>query len=1181
MRIEMLSPVRWSVFAACCLGAAVHPVWGQVASGEITGVVKDQAGTAVPGATVTVTNLETNRRVVRASTGDGLFTAPGLPPGQYRIDVHLEGFRPVRRDGIRLSTGEQVRLDFDLVVGDVREQVVVTADAPMLRAETASLGTVVEHDQVVRLPLNGRSFITLASLAPGVALPPTSQLPRINGGRPRTNEYLFDGISVLQPEPGQIAFFPVIDAIQEFKIESNSPPAEFGRFNGGVVNLTTRAGSNAFHGTGFEFLRNEALNARNVFQTGGTVTPAYRRHQFGGTFGGPIARDRTFFFVDYQGQRQSIGRTVISTVPTVLQRQGIFTESIAGRVPAIYDPVTTTGSIRTLFPNGAIPPGRVDQVALSLLQRYPLPTAAGTANNYRRTANETDDQDQWDARIDHRFGSKSDQVFGRLSYFRDRAVPVTPLPDGSGVTSGTLGPQDTTAWAFASSYQRAFGVNRLNELRVGDTRRTVARTAAQLTASAGAALSIPGIPATARFPNTLPTFAISGYQQLGSPASTASDFDTGVREVADVFTWLKGRHTLKAGLDFRWERLNAIQPPSPTGSFSFNAIGSDLPGVTNTGTPLASFLLGQVQTFSIDLQRAPIQERARVQEYFIQDDWKVSGRLTINAGLRYTLNFPSTEINGQTAVFDLASQVLEYPGTAPVRPLKKNNFGPRLGAVYRTSDRTIVSAGYGLVWIEMAGITTPFTTPTFPFLQTVSQRALDTISPAFVLQNGPSVSPISPIPTAGLGQGVFAVDGTLGSGYVQQWNVSVQRELTPNTTIEAAYVGSHITHVGIPDTNVNQLTVEQLAQGTALLQRVPNPFFGIIPRSSSLGDPTIPVAQLLKPFPEYTTVSRYRNNVGTTRYHGLELSLRQRFSHGVSYSIAYTRSKLVDDASSVFDASILTAPIANYPVADSFNRALERDYSTGDIPHLFVSSLVWEVPVGEGRPRRLRGVLGAIANDWSLSSLVTLESGVPVAVTQTTNFNQFAGFGVQRPNRVGDPALPAARRTAAQWFNTAAFTVAPQFTIGSASRNPVRGPSYRNVDAALTRRIPVHGARAIEVRAEVFNLLNTANLGTPNAVLGSANFGTITTAFDPRVIQLALKFCSDNDDLFGTLGVLPGDRSPRRSRSARRKKLPVATTRSPGCTPETTSTCSPDVSPGCTSRSMNLPVSVGSARYTT
>jgi hypothetical protein len=352
---------------------------------------------------------------------------------------------------------------------------------------------------------------------------------------------------------------------------------------------------------------------------------------------------------------------------------------------------------------------------------------------------------------------------------------------------------------------------------------------------------------------------------------------------------------------------------------------------------------------------------------------------------------------------------------------------------------------------------------------------------------------------------VFAVDATLGSGYVQQWNASVQRELAPNTTIELAYVGSTITHVGIPDSNLNQLTVDQLALGGALLQRVPNPYFGLIPRSSSLGDPTIPVAQLLKPYPEYTTVSLYRNNVGTTRYDGLELSVRQRMTRGLSYSIAYTRSKLTDVASAVFDASILTGPVANYPIADSHNLTGERDYSSGDIPHVLVSSLVWDLPAGTGRARQLHGIRGVLVNDWTATMIATIQSGMPIAVTQATNFNAFAGFGVQRPNLVGNPTLPADQRTPAHWFNTAAFTVAPPFTLGSASRNPVRGPGYRDVDLALMRRVPVVGGNGLEIRAEVFNLFNTANFGTPAAVLGAANFGTITSALDPRVVQLAVK----------------------------------------------------------------------------
>jgi hypothetical protein len=1094
-----------SLWIVVCVASALLvvavPARAQVGAGQVTGVIADAQGAPVPGATVTATHQGTGVARPAVSSSGGVYTVPVLPPGVYAVDVTLAGFRPARQDRVRVETGVTIRLDFTLAVGSVSEAVTVTADTPALRA-TASLGQVVSDEKVVALPLNGRSFITLASLVPGVALPHGSQLPRINGGRPRTNEYLFDGVSVLQPEPGQVAFFPVVDAIQEFKIETNSLPAEFGRFNGGVINLTTKSGTNALHGTGFEFFRHESLNARNVFAAANATTPQFRRNQFGGVLGGPLVRNRTFFFVDYQGQRQNIERTVLSTVPTLAQRQGVFTQNI-------YDPSTTTptaagGFTRTQFPSNTIPIGRMDPVARALLQRFPEPTSAGAANNYRRTASEVDDQDQWDARVDHRFGAGGDRVFARLSNFRGRFDPVTPLPEGSGTTSGTLGPQVTVSWAFASSYQRAFSSHLLNELRVGDTRRTVQRDAAQLATSAGSALSIPGIPSTARFPNTLPTFTIAGYQILGSPINTASDFNTSVTEIADTLTWVKGGHTIKAGFDWRWERLNVIQPPSPTGSFAFNQIGSDLPGTSNTGAPLASFLLGQVQTFSIDLQNSEIEERASFQEYFIQDEWKVSDRFTISPGLRYTLNFPSTEINGQVAVLNLQTQLLEYPGDEPVRPLKKNNFGPRLGLAYRATDRTLLSAGYGLVWIEMAGITTPFTTPTFPFLQTVSQRSLNSITPAFVLQDGPSVAPIEPTPTAGLGQGVFSVDGTLGSGYVQQWNGAVQRELTSTISVEVGYVGSTITHVGIPDTNLNQLTPEQLALGTVLQQTVPNPFFGIIPRSSSLGDPTISRAQLLKPYPQYTTVSLYRNNVGTTEYRGLTTKLEQRLSRGLSYLVSYTRSRLMDDASSVFDASILTGPVANYPVADSFDRRRERDYSTGDIPHIFVASAVWDIPMGAGRARQGRGIVGALANDWSVAVVVIKQSGIPVAVTQA-NLNAFAGFGTQRPNLVGDPELPADERTPARWFNPAAFAQAPIFTLGSASRNPIRGPGYENVDLAISRRVPLRAGRAFELRAEAFNVLNTPPFGAPGATFGTPAFGVIASAGDPRVVQLAVK----------------------------------------------------------------------------
>ena len=505
---------------------------------------------------------------------------------------------------------------------------------------------------------------------------------------------------------------------------------------------------------------------------------------------------------------------------------------------------------------------RFDAVAANLLSRYPLPTSSGTANNYRRTAHESNDQDQFDVRIDQRLREGGDHAFARLSSFSDRFDPVTPLPDGSGVVSGTSGPQRTLSHSMAASYNAVLSNSLHNELRFGDTRRHVDRHAARLDG------------------HILPTYAIAGYQQLGSPANTETDFATGAATHEHAVVGPRSSH------DQGWTRFPVVAARRRAATLPCRALPVQHALHRSAWRPqhrcpLASFLLGQVQSFSIDLQSQQIRNRARMQEYFVQDDWRATDRLTVNAGLRYTLNFPSHEEHDQSAVFNLETRQLEYLGRdghpRTARRLHKNNFGPRFGIVGRVTERTVVRAGYAVVWIEQAGITTPFTTPSFPFLQTVTQRTLDNLTPAFVLAEGPgAIAPVPPTPTAGLGQGVFAVDRELGSGYVQQWNVSSQRELWRGAALEVAYVGSKITRVGIPDTNLNQLTVEQLALRSALLQRVPNPYFGLVPASSTLGESTITRAQLMKPYPQYTTVSLYRNNVGNTNYHGLTAKLEQR-----------------------------------------------------------------------------------------------------------------------------------------------------------------------------------------------------------------------------------------------------------------------------------------------------------------
>lgn len=1098
---------------------------GQSGTADLTGIVSDSAGAVLSAAKVTATNAQTGVATDTRSGAGGVYVFTNLHPSVYAVTAEAVGFQKLVRTGVTLVTGERTRVDFKMIVGSVAESVTVSGDAPLLQTESGSITQSIDNEKIVELPLNGRTFVQLATLSPGVMLPPGTQLPRINGGRPRTNEYLFDGISALQPEPGQVVFFPIIDSIQEFNVQTNGVPAEFGRFNGGVVNLSTRSGTNGFHGSVYEFFRNEGLNARNYFASAPQTKPEFRRNQYGAALGGPIAKNHTFFFLDYQGMKQAIGTVRTSTVPTVLERQGNFTELYGSTNAVLFDPATTVsvpgGATRSPFaPTNVIPGDRIDPAALVALNRYPLPTKSGTANNFTLVGNDQDHQNQFDARLDRKFSDRN-QTFGRYSYFHDVDQPVPFLPDGSGnITTGFIGLTDTLGQQAVGSYIHTFSSKTLNDLRFGYTRRSFQRRGVQLGSSPSDSLQIPGIPTNGAFNNALPLFNIAGYQQIGSPSNTNSDFRTDVTELVDSVSHLVGNHAIKFGLDFRWERLDVIQPPNPTGSFTFSQLFTNLPATATAkatgGDPLASFLLGQVQTFSIDLQGKILRPRAHIQEYFVQDDWKATRRLTLNAGVRWTLNFPSTEVDNQGAVFNTNTQQLDYlgkdgyPNTA--RELHWHDLAPRLGLSLMLRDKTVLRAGYGLVWIEQTGITTPFTAPQFPFLQTTSQRTLDSIHPAFVLSTGPSVAPIPLTPDAGLGQGVFTVNRDLGSGYAQQWNLAVQHELTRNISFEVAYVGSHTTHVGIPDVNINQLTVDQLATGAPLLTKVANPFFGQIPRSSSIGDPTIPAGQLLKPFPEFLTVAPYRNNVGSTVYHGLEAKLEQRLSHGLSYLVSYTHSKLIDTASSVFDASILTGPIGNYPVADSFNLSRERDSSTGDIPNVFVASSTWEVPVGPRHGLNPSGVWGVLANGWQITGVVLLQSGMPFAITQTTNFNSFAGFGVQRPNVVASPNLPSDQRSPDKWFNTVAFQEAPQFALGNASRNPVRGPNYRDADIALIKHTQLREQVDLEFRAEVFNLTNTPAFAQPNGVLppstqtSQSAFGAITaTASDPRVIQFGLK----------------------------------------------------------------------------
>ena len=1115
------------VFLLICVSSRFAPAQN---AGSLRGRVLDPSTRAIAGAEVTATEQATGTARAGVTSAAGEFRLDQLLPGRYRVEVQAPGFTRLVRRNITLTTGTTSDVDLTLAVGASDQVVTVSADAPLLQTATSDIQTAVPQASIVGLPLNGRNFVQLATLAPGVSLPPGTLLPRINGGRPRTNEYLFDGISALQPEPGQVAFFPIIDDIQEFTVESNNVPAEFGRFNGGVVNLSTRSGSNTVHGSLYEFFRNEQLNARNYFATADARRPEYRRNQFGATLGLPILRNRLFFFGGYQGQQQAIGITRISTVPTLAERQGNF----AG-VAHIFDPNRTVFSngayTRPEFPNDVIT-RPFDPAAAALLARIPAPTSTAAANNYSRTANDADHQNQFDARMDANLGH-ADRAFGRYSYFHDVENPVSPFPEGSGAITGSVtgtgnvsGLSNVLGQQAVLNETHTFSPHILNDARVGYTRRSNNIAGVSLPGSSSSALGIPGIPAGSAFANALSLFTFTGFQQLGSSASVFSQYQTGVWELIDTVQIDAGRHAFKFGGDLRWYQLNAIAPPSPTGSFAFTTTGTNQQGLTlpptdkrTNGNALASFLLGQGDTFSIDLQSSTIRPRDNIQEFFAQDDWRATPQLTLNLGVRYTLHHPSTEKSNQGAIFNLGTQQLQYLGVGgfskSARELHYGNFAPRLGFAYRVTPRTVIRSGFGIVFIDQSGATTPFTTPQFPFIQNVRQATQDSINAAFALSSGPTVQPIALTPYAGLGQSVYTANRELGSGYVQQWNFAVQRELTPNLSFEIAYVGSHIVHVGTPDANLNQIPISQLpaestAAGLAALKalqaKVKNPYFNQIPASSALGQPTIAAAQLLKPYPRFQHIAAYRNNTGTTNFNALEAKVEQRLSGGLSLLLSYTHSKLIDEASSVFSSTVFSSPSSNSLVGADYARPyLERDSSTGDVPNVASLSGLYQLPAGRGHRFASGGVPSAVLGGWNLNAVASLQSGMPLAVTMATNDYAFAGIVTRRPDLIAPPALPPDARTPVRFFNTAAFA-APIAVVGTASRNPVRGPAYRDLDLAAIKHTALSERLDLEFRAEIFNITNTPAFAQPNGSFGTAAFGSITaTTTDPRVVQFALR----------------------------------------------------------------------------
>jgi hypothetical protein len=1049
------------------------PVWSQAGKAELFGTVVDPSGLPVQSAKVLARQSATGLDIKVSTNERGQYHLLGLAVGGYVLSVQRDGFETYLRSGIVLRMGDQTLLEVRLQLGQSSQDIKVTSRTTLLEMTTGTVSYHLNRKEVETLPLDGRNFIHLIALSPGVALPGGgSLLPRINGSRPRTNEYLYDGISVLQPEPGQVAFYPVIDAMEEFKLNINAYSPEYGRSNGGTVMVIGKSGGNDFHGSLFEFIRNEDLNARNYFAPSGPK-PEFRRNQFGLAIGGPIRKNRTFFFTDWQGTRLRTGITRQSVVPTVVEKAGVFAS-------AIYDPST---SPKSPFPANTIPVNRFDPIAVQVIKHYPDPNLTGP-NNYRRTAVEPDRQGQFDGRIDHVLNSRH-RAFARGSYLRDDDHPVTFLPDGSGaLTTGVIGQAITRGHGVSTEYDWALSPTILNQARFGYTRRAVQQSSLQ-----DGGITVPGAPVST-FPLTLPIFTVTGYQQIGPSSAANSNFTTSVTQYLDTLSVVHGRHTFKLGTDIRREALDIINPSNPTGAYAFTTTGSNA-SLGGGGNAFASLLLGQVNSYTVDIQKQALRERAHIAEFFAGDEWTVSRRLTLNIGTRYTLNFPSTEVSNQGAVFNLKTQLLDFPETA--RKLECCNLGPRVGLAYRFGDSWVVRSGYGMVWFEQTGITTPFTLPQFPFVQTLGQQSLDNINPAFILSKGPSVQVSSPNPNSGLGQGVFGADRNVSSGNSQQWNLTVQKTIGKDINLELGYLGSKNTHLGLPEANLNQVPAADLALGAALTAKVPNPYYGVIPASSYLGQATITAQQLLRAYPKFSTVALFRDNVADSEYEAFQAKLEKRLSYGLTLTFAYTFSKLIDDASTYFSQTIFTGPtLTTIGAADAFNRKLERDVSSGDIPRVFSAGWVYQIP----RWHKISG--------WEIAGLVRVQSGDAVPVTQATNNLSAFGYAVQRPNRISNPN-ELSGRSASEWFNVAAFSPAGLYRIGNSSRNPVRGPGLQNADVMIGNTFRVSERFRLEFRAEAFNISNTPPLNDPNGLFGNSAFGTITSAGNPRDFEFAAK----------------------------------------------------------------------------
>ena len=1089
------------------IGASFFPrlLAAQAVTGTILGTITDSSGAVMPGTTVTLRNTGTGLTRTVTTDAAGEYTVPSLPTGKYTVTAELSGFKTVSVPNVDLGVDQHVRINVRLEVGAVEESVTVTGVSPLVQTSTSELGTTVGGEQIQTLPLNGRNFVNLTRTVPGVArgIPGAnidgagslawraSASFSANGQRPRDNNYMLDGVDNNETWLQTVVLFPSVDALDEFKLQTSTYSAEFGHSLGGVVNLQIKSGANALHGSGFEFLRNSAFDANNFFNNrAGRAKPDFSQHQFGGTIGGPVVKDKTFYFFDYQGYRVSQGQTYLSTVPSEKMRNGDFSE--INRV--IYDP--TTGKP---FQNNYISPQRFDPAAKNILDMLiPAPNTAGTVgatgqtiNNYLINPTLQRQDNQFDVKVDHNLATNN-RFFARYSYEKThRTLPAT-LPHGdAGFTFGA-GDGNIKAQGLAFNDTHTFSSNWLNEFRAGWSSVKFFMTPIDYLQNPAKAVGIPGInlndatSAMSQIIFTTTTGGGSGSRNLGSNGNQPLITNQNDFQFFDNVTHVVGRQTMKAGASITHRSREILNADSIVGQFFFNANQTSIcanattscsPG--NTGFDVASFVLGTATQASRALFDANTYTEIRPEAAaYFQDDIRLTNKLTVNAGLRWDLFVPWVEVNNRQSNFDpstgrfvVASDNAVINGVNVGRYLQtfsKTDFGPRIGFAYDlTGDgRTILRGGYGLFWNFTPGGTSSSKAQNQPFLQ--AQSSTTTYGTNILLSSGLPLPPGVHPEAAPIGSTRSAFDINFRDGHAHNFNVNVQRQFSVNYMVEVAYSGSRSYNMAIK-TDQNQAP----------------PIVGV-------ADPNVnrPYAVV---DPGLRTVGTL-SSTGYLEYNGLLIKFQRRSANHFSFLNSYTFGRGIDLASDNDGTVTLT---------NIFNPAYNRGPTDYDVTHAFSSSWIYELPWAAQRAY----------GGWQINGILSARSGLPLTITQTTPMSS-TGIGNNRPNTVCDPTL--SNPTINQWFNTSCFHATPDATgtFGNTARNSVRGPGAFNIDVSAIKNTRI-GNIDTEVRLEVFNVLNHPQFGQPNGVMGNAQFGTIssmlaspscaTCGTTERQIQLAFK----------------------------------------------------------------------------